>query len=107
MTHTYPVEPDPQDLTPAQNFFRQCEAGQHLFEAKNAPDHYDNNFVRDGLLGTVLEVMGSANRLRPLIVKAPDHGRANAEKIRDILMDVHNYATMSLMLLEANNWEGE
>jgi len=51
--------------------------------------------------------MGAASRLRPLIVKASDHGRANAEKIRDILMDVHNYATMSLMLLDDNNWEGE
>lgn len=102
-----PVEPNPEDLTPEQNFFRQCEACGDLFAEKNAPDHYDNNFVRDGLLGTALETMGAANRLRSLIIKAPDHGRANAEKIRDILMDVHNYATMSLMLLEQNNWEGE
>lgn len=86
------------------HFEKVCEACQELFAEKNA--QYDNNFVRDGLLGTVLEVMGAASRLRPLVVRAANHGRADAETIRGILMDVHNYASMSLMLLDDNNYEG-
>lgn len=90
---------------PVEHFEQVCATCAQLFEEKN--EQYDNNFARDGLLGTVLEVMGAASRLRPLVVRAPEHGRASAQKIRDILMDVHNYATMSLMLLDDNNWEGE
>jgi len=90
--------------TQLDKFEDVCTTCGEFFAAKNA--QYDNNFTQDGLLGTVLEVMGAAARLRPLVVRAPEHGRANAEKIRDILMDVHNYATMSLMLLDDQNWEG-
>ena len=94
------------DLTDTNHAFEShCEAGAELFLIKNR--QYGNSIVRTGVLGACVELIGACARLPQLVLKAMDHGRSTPEVLRDVFLDIHNYANIALMMLEQENWEGE
>lgn len=97
------AEPNYSEIDKA--FDRQCDLATGVFEVKNR--QYGNAIETTGVLGASIELIGVSARLRPMVVQAPDHGRSQEEALRDILQDIHNYATIALMLMEQDNWEGK
>lgn len=92
-------------LSPVEHFVAVCATCTELFEDKN--DQYGNAIVKTGVLGATVELIGVINRLPNMVLKDTSHGREQAEKLRDIFMDIHNYASIAIMMLDDNNWEGE
>jgi hypothetical protein len=90
---------------PVAKFSRISKQCVLLFKLKNA--QYGNSIEVGGVLGAAVELLGAPARLSRLVLHAPDHGRANKEKLRDVLMDIHNYATIAIMMLDDDNWEGK
>jgi len=72
-----------------------CEAGIKLFQIRNC--QYGDSFVQDGLPGTLAILSGTSERLRRLVT---NRSSSNLWRIANILMDIHNYAIMSLWLVE-------
>ncbi len=70
-----------------------------LFKKKNKD--YGDSFANYGTIGVIVRMMDKINRLVSLekngIVMVDD------EKIRDTLIDLHNYAAMGVMLLDNDN----
>ena len=70
-----------------------------LFKKKNKD--YGDSFATYGTIGVIVRMMDKINRLVSLekngIVMVDD------EKIRDTLIDLHNYAAMGVMLLDNDN----
>ena len=81
-----------------------CNEGATLFAVKNK--EYGNAFESYGVLGVVCEILGTVNRLPQLVIWAVDHGKGNKESIRNVLIDLHNFANMALMCLDKENWDG-
>lgn len=93
-------EQSPQVL----KFDKLCREELKLFSYKNKA--YGNAFEIYGVLGVVCEILGAVNRLPQLVLWSPDHGKSAKDNIRDILMDLHNFANMAIMCLDNNNWDG-
>jgi hypothetical protein len=91
--------------TPLEKFEDVCVTCSELFAEKNA--QYGNTIVKTGVLGASVELIGAVSRLPQMVLKSPAHGRNDPEKLRDVLMDIHNYATIALMMMTDYNWEGE
>ena len=90
---------------PTLNRFNfHCLKGAELFTVKNR--QYGNAFQVYGVLGVVCEILGVVARLPQLVLWAPDHGRSSKEKLIDIFTDIHNFANMALIVLDADNWDG-
>jgi hypothetical protein len=81
-----------------------CLEGQKLFQNKNR--EYGNAFESYGVLGVVCEILGAVNRLPQLVLWAPNHGKGKDEIIRNVLIDLHNYATMAINCLDKENYDG-
>ena len=75
----------------------QTEAFE-LFEKKNAD--YGDAFATYGSVGVIVRLGDKINRLSS-ITKNSVH-LVEDEKIRDTLIDLHNYAAMAVMLLDEN-----
>lgn len=86
-------------------FEEECKDCQKLFKKKN--EQYGNSIWKTGVLGAVVEIMGATARLPMMVLRRSDHGRDTFVKLVDVLMDIHNYATIALMMVHENNWEGE
>ena len=69
-----------------------------LFEKKNAD--YGDAFATYGTIGVIVRLGDKINRLSS-ITKNSVH-LVEDEKIRDTLIDLHNYAAMAVMLLDEN-----
>lgn len=95
MTHDEAVE----------NFTRCCHAGRHVFTKKNK--QYGNAIAKTGVLGAVVELIGACARLPVMVLRAPDHGRSVRGKLLDVLLDIYNYASIAVMMVADDNWEGE
>jgi len=71
---------------------------QALFESKNAD--YGDAFTEYGTIGVLVRIGDKIKRLQTIesnkIILVPD------EKLRDTLIDLHNYAAMAVMLLDGN-----
>ena len=72
-----------------------------LFKQKNAD--YGDAFTEYGVIGVLVRIGDKIKRLQSIeknkIVLVSD------EKIKDTLIDLHNYAAMAMMLLENNDSE--
>lgn len=76
-----------------------------FFPVKNAAHH--NGIRYTGLLGSATECFGAAMRLPWMVLKAPDKGKSNKDKLKDVLADIIIYAVISLIHIENDNWDGE
>lgn len=69
-----------------------------LFEKKNSD--YGDAFAEYGIIGVLVRMGDKIKRLQTIeknkIILTSD------ERMRDTLMDLHNYSAMALMLLERN-----
>jgi len=88
-----------------EKFIAICVESQELFKIKNA--QYGDAIWSTGVLGATVEIIGATARLPQLVLRDPTHGRTNKQNLIDIFKDLHNYAIIALMMLQANNWEGE
>jgi len=87
-----------------ESFVTVCKTGQELFERKNT--EYGDAIRFGGVLGACYGIIGAAMRLPTLVFFSADHGRSRAEKLYDILLDIHNYANIATMFMKEQNWEG-
>ena len=88
-----------------------CSQAFEIFREKNR--QYNDAISRTGLLGACVEIVGVAARLEPLVIKDaffeqsfthPDN--PSKASILNSLHDLHNYATIALMMIEDENWRG-
>lgn len=94
----------PKPVNRDERFSLECARALELFSYKNA--EYGNTIVETGVLGASVELIGAVSRLKKLVLRAPDHGEANAKKLEGILMDIHNYANIALQMLHDENFSG-
>ena len=69
-----------------------------LFIKKNAD--YGDAFAQYGFIGVLMRIEDKIQR--SLFITKNGINLVNDEKIRDTLLDLHNYAAMALMLLDEN-----
>ncbi len=92
-------------------FGKFCAGSLTIFKIKNR--QYNDAISRTGLLGAVVEIVGVAARLEPLIIQdrnfdlRMEDDLHKREAVLNVLHDLHNYATIALMMLEDENWRGE
>ena len=70
-----------------------------LFTRKNAD--YGDAFAQYGVIGVLMRIEDKIQR--SLSITKNGINLVNDEKIRDTLLDLHNYAAMALMLLDEKN----
>ena len=85
-------------------FYALCIKHGEVFREKN--EQYGNAFEVYGVLGVVCELLGAVARLPQLVLWQVDHGRSNRGSLLDILMDIHNFANMAILMIEADNYDG-
>ena len=69
-----------------------------LFAKKNAD--YGDAFANYGAIGVLVRMGDKIQRLQSITAK--NISLVNDEKIRDTLIDLHNYSAMAIMLLDEN-----
>lgn len=74
------------------------EEAKLLFEKKNAD--YGDAFANYGPVGVLIRIGDKISRLQHISKKGIQ--LVEDEKIRDTLIDLHNYAAMAIMLLDKN-----
>ena len=74
------------------------EEARILFEKKNAD--YGDAFANYGPVGVLIRIGDKISRLQNISKKGIQ--LVEDEKIRDTLIDLHNYAAMAIMLLDEN-----
>lgn len=89
----------------SNQFDRVCVASKKIFTQRN--EQYGDTITVTGVLGAAVELIGTSARLRPLVLKDPEHGKNNRDALIDVLKDIHNYANIGLIMLAADNWDGE
>lgn len=72
--------------------------GLDLFKKKNAD--YGDAFANYGAIGVLVRMGDKIQRLQSITSK--NISLVNDEKIRDTLIDLHNYSAMAIMLLDEN-----
>ena len=72
--------------------------GLELFKKKNAD--YGDAFANYGAIGVLVRMGDKIQRLQSITSK--NISLVNDEKIRDTLIDLHNYSAMAIMLLDEN-----
>ena len=75
----------------------QSEA-QELFTKKNAD--YGDAFAKFGLIGILMRIEDKIQRA--LSITKNGVNLVDDEKIRDTLLDLHNYSAMGLMIIDEN-----
>jgi len=88
-----------------EKFQRYCEQGFKLFQRKNR--QYGGAYKYMGLIGTVSEISGIAMRLVVLVFRNFDNIADHTDEILDCLLDLHNYANMSMVCIADNNYYGK
>ena len=74
-----------------------------LFRAKNAD--YGDAFARYGPIGVLVRLGNKISRLQS--ITSSGINLIESKKIRDTLIDVHNYAAMAIMLIDTSEEFGE
>lgn len=79
-----------------------CEKLGTIYSAKNADygDSFGETFERLGIISAVTRITDKTNRLQTLATQA---AKVEDEKIEDTLMDLANYAIMTLIELDQMN----
>ena len=70
-----------------------------LFKKKNAD--YGDAFAKFGVIGVLMRIEDKIQR--SLSISKNGITLVDDEKIKDTLIDLHNYAAMAIMLLDENN----
>lgn len=73
--------------------------GLELFEKKN--QDYGDAFAMYGTIGVLVRIGDKIQRLQSITTKGIN--LIEDEKLRDTLIDLHNYAGMAIMLMDENN----
>ena len=68
----------------------------NLFEKKNAD--YGDAFAEYGIIGVLVRIGDKIKRLQS--IEKNKVALVNDERIRDTLIDLHNYSAMAMMLLD-------
>ena len=79
------------------------EEARELFRKKNAD--YGDAFATYGTVGVLVRLGDKIKRLQSITVKSVS--LVEDEKMRDTLIDLHNYAAMGIMLLDEVEGESE
>jgi len=79
------------------------EEGLQLFTRKNID--YGDAFAKYGVIGVLMRIEDKINRSISITNKGIN--LVKDEKIRDTLIDLHNYSAMAIMLLDGNENENE
>lgn len=84
-----------------QRFRQMTEEMANLYEKKNADygDSFGETYQRLGLVSAVTRIQDKSNRLCNLAVNKGGQ-QVNDESIRDTLIDLANYAIMTLIEME-------
>jgi hypothetical protein len=75
-----------------------------LFVQKN--EEYGDTIKKTGVLGASVELIGTCARLPKLVLRSASRGRDNDAALRNVFMDIANYAVIALIMMSENNWEG-
>ena len=75
------------------------QEGLELFKKKNVD--YGDAFANYGAIGVLVRMGDKIQRLQS--ITSNNIILVNDEKIRDTLIDLHNYSAMAIMLLDENN----
>ena len=78
-----------------------CKELNEIYEAKNHDygDSFGETFKKLGIISAVTRITDKVNRLQSLCTKA---GQVQDERVEDTLMDLANYAILTLIELESN-----
>jgi len=74
------------------------ESAVTLFKEKNAD--YGDAFAEYGAVGVLVRIGDKIKRLQT--IKSTGITMVKNERVRDTLLDLHNYSAMALMLLDEN-----
>lgn len=99
----------PKIAVESSDKFAQAQQSQYThFQEKNAPDHYDGAYRELGLLGTTVEIISIASRLKKIVIQSGDFGEGfDRKKLMELLKDLGVYATLSMTLTADENWVGD
>ena len=73
--------------------------GFELFKKKN--QDYGDAFAKYGVIGVLMRIEDKIQR--SMSITKNGGNLIEDEKIRDTLIDLHNYAAMAIMLMDENN----
>jgi len=73
--------------------------GLELFKKKNKD--YGDAFAKYGVIGVLMRIEDKIQRSMSITKNGVN--LVEDEKIRDTLIDLHNYAAMAIMLMDENN----
>jgi len=88
----------------AIQYRKEVDACLTLFVQKNS--EYGDTIKRTGVLGASVELIGACARLPKLVLKSASHGRDNEKALKNVFMDIANYAIIALIMMSENNWDG-
>jgi len=88
-----------QKIDRVQQLLNVQKEGLELFKKKNAD--YGDAFATYGAVGVIVRMGDKISRLSS--ISNVGINLVEDEKIRDTLIDLHNYAAMAIMLLDEKN----
>lgn len=84
---------------------RLCDEINQIYEKKNHDygDSFHETFEEEGMAMSRIRLTDKLNRFKRL---SKNHGMVQDESIRDTLLDLANYALMTVMEMEERGGEG-
>lgn len=99
-THIYtPMESDLLRSSRVPQMINVQQTALELFKKKNTD--YGDAFAKFGVIGVLMRIEDKIQR--SLSISKNGITLVDDEKIRDTLIDLHNYAAMAIMLLDENH----
>jgi Domain of Unknown Function (DUF1599). len=94
-------------MTKAEQHSEICKTLNDIFKRKNHDygDSFGETFRKLGIISAVTRITDKYNRLVGLATKPKDEQQVKDESIEDTLLDLANYAIMTVM--ELKNQRGE
>lgn len=96
-------QPVPQERI--ATFDRACQAGKAIFLERDA--EYGGATADTGVLGCAVEIVGSAAKIKKLVIKNQTYGSDKRAELINALNDLHNFANLALIELSNDNWSGK
>lgn len=86
----------------AEKHMELCKELNNTYECKNRDygNSFSDTYQKLGIISAVTRITDKYNRLVSLCMKPEEERRVKDESIRDTLMDLCNYALMTVMELE-------
>lgn len=82
-----------------------CEMLHEIYKKKNSDygDSFEQTFDKLGIISAVTRISDKYNRLCSLATKTDNERQVKDESIKDTLLDMANYAIMTVIELEKDN----